>query len=184
MEAVGFQTKTAENGMLGVQLFQSWHPHFIWMDRRMPVMDGMEATRRIRELADGKEVKIVAVTASVFAEQASEMLAAGMDDYVRKPYRASELYDCLAKHLGVKYLYEQAPEPQAREAPLSAEMLDGLPRELLGDLKEALESLEPQRIKAVIQRIDAHDQSLMKLLIQLVEEFNYPAILQVLQNCK
>jgi CheY-like chemotaxis protein/anti-sigma regulatory factor (Ser/Thr protein kinase) len=184
MEAVGFQTKTAENGMLGVQLFQSWHPHFIWMDRRMPVMDGMEATRRIRELADGKDVKIVAVTASAFADQASEMLAAGMDDYVRKPYRASELYDCLSKHLGVKYLYEQASEPQAWEASLSAQMLDGLPKELLGDLREALESLEPQRINAVIQRIDAHDQSLKKLLIHFVEDFNYPAILQVLQNCK
>jgi predicted Zn-dependent peptidase len=84
----------------------------------------------------------------------------------------------------VKYLYEQASEPQALEAPLSAQMLDGLPKELLGDLREALESLEPQRINAVIQRIDAHDQSLKKLLIHFVEDFNYPAILQVLQNCK
>ena len=55
----------------------------------MPVMDGMEATRRIRALPDGQDVKIVAVTASAFKEQRQEMLDAGMDNFVRKPYRAS-----------------------------------------------------------------------------------------------
>ncbi|MEJ2404983.1 MAG: response regulator [Candidatus Thiodiazotropha sp.] len=89
----------AENGADGVQIFMSWHPHFIWMDRRMPVMDGMEATRRIRELPDGKEVKIVAVTASVFADQRDEILDVGMDDFVRKPFRAAEIYACMSKHL-------------------------------------------------------------------------------------
>jgi len=64
MEDVGFPVKVAENGEQALGLFQSWQPHLIWMDRRMPVMDGVEATRRIRELPGGKEVKIVAVTAS------------------------------------------------------------------------------------------------------------------------
>jgi CheY-like chemotaxis protein len=114
MEYVGFQIKLAEDGAQAVELFKSWQPHFIWMDRRMPVMDGMEATRRIRELPNGKQVKIVAVTASAYAEQCKEMLAAGMDDYVCKPYRSEEVYACLAKHLGVKYLYEGTTESQVQ----------------------------------------------------------------------
>ena len=90
MKNVGFQVKVADDGKQAVELFQSWRPHLIWMDRRMPVMDGLEATRRIRELPGGKEVKIVAVTASAFMEQRDEILKAGMDDFLRKPYRSTK----------------------------------------------------------------------------------------------
>src|SRR5665811_918942 len=79
MKSVGFQVKVAENGEQAVGLFKSWQPQLIWMDRRMPVMDGLEATRHIRELPGGRAVKIVAVTASAFMEQRSEMLKADMD---------------------------------------------------------------------------------------------------------
>ncbi|MES9991728.1 MAG: response regulator [Candidatus Thiodiazotropha sp.] len=182
MESVGFHVKVAENGARGVELFQSWHPHFIWMDRRMPVMDGMEAMLRIRELPEGKQVKIVAVTASAFIDQREEMLAAGMDDYVRKPFRVAEIYDCLSKHLGVKYLYEDNLESQQQDMTLTPEMLNVLPEDLLSDLKEALQSLEPARIEAVIQRIAKQDQTLEKILSYLANNFNYPAILKVLQK--
>ena len=79
----------------GVESFREWRPQFIWMDLRMPVMDGIEATRRIRALDGGRDVKIVAVTASGFESQRSEVLAAGLDDYVRKPYRLDEIFDCM-----------------------------------------------------------------------------------------
>jgi CheY-like chemotaxis protein len=77
------------------------------MDRRMPVMDGVEATRKIRTLPGGDEVKIVAVTASVFREQQQELFDAGIDDVLRKPYRFHEIYDCMARHLGLKYVYRE-----------------------------------------------------------------------------
>lgn len=107
--SVGFQVKVAENGEQGVALFQSWNPHFIWMDQRMPVMDGVTATQRIRALPGGQEVKIVAVTASAFSDERQEILDSGMDDYISKPYRSAEIYECLEKHLGVTYLYEPIP---------------------------------------------------------------------------
>jgi CheY-like chemotaxis protein len=106
MSDIGLETKVAENGARGLDIFKEWHPHLIWMDRRMPVMDGIEATQRIRELPDGREVKIVAVTASAFKEQQQEMFDAGMDDFVRKPYRFEEIYDCLSKQLGVRFVYK------------------------------------------------------------------------------
>ncbi len=103
---VGFDVLVATNGAEGVECFKSFQPHFIWMDRRMPVMDGLEATKRIRTLDGGESVRIAAVTASAFIEQREELLAAGMDDFVLKPYHPSEIFDCLAKHLGVQYLYQ------------------------------------------------------------------------------
>ncbi|MEJ2467056.1 MAG: response regulator [Candidatus Thiodiazotropha sp.] len=180
--SVGFRVKIAENGAQGIELFRSWHPHFIWMDRRMPGMDGMEATRRIRELPGGKEVKIVAVTASAFAEQREEMLAVGMDDYVRKPFRATEIYDSLSKHLGVKYLYKDTPLAGGQDVDLTPEMLNGLPERLRGELKKALESLDRSLIDTVIQQVATHDLVLHKQLLHLVDDFNYPAILRALRK--
>jgi PAS domain S-box-containing protein len=180
--SVGFQIKIAKNGAQGIELFRSWQPHFIWMDRRMPEMDGIEATKRIRELPGGKAVKIVAVTASAFAEQRNEILAAGMDDYVRKPFRASDIYDCLSKHLGVKYLYKDKPMARERDVELTPEMLDELPGRLLSELENALERLDSERIKAVIQQVATHDQAVYRKLSQLAGDFNYPAILRALRK--
>lgn len=184
MERIGLTVMSAENGEQGVQLFQSWHPHLIWMDRRMPVMDGIAATKAIRELPDGKEVKIVAVTASAFMEQRAEMLNAGMDDFVRKPYRFSEIYDCLARQLGVQYIYADAQQEKdgADAAPLATEALSALPRELRSELRAALESLVDDRINAAIGQVAKLDAALYKTLSRLADNFDYPAILQALQT--
>lgn len=180
MEVLGFQVKIAENGEEGVQLFQSWQPHFIWMDRKMPVMDGLEAMKRIRALPGGDQVKIVAVTASAFKEQRAEMLEAGMDDFVRKPYRFNEIYNCLSRQLGVRYLYEEPGEFKAPIVAVTSSMLAVLPLSLRVTLKAALESLETEQIAQAIQQVGVYDQALQKALMQLTDNYDYPAILKVL----
>lgn len=184
MESVGLQVKVAENGAKGIELFQSWHPHLIWMDRRMPVMDGLEATRRIRGLPGGKEVKIIAVTASAFVEQRTEMLDVGMDDFVRKPYRSNEIYERLLKHLGVRYIYKGVLEPEQPTIALTPEMLDVLPDGLRNDLWQALENLDSKRIVLVIQQVGAYDKPLQKTLTDLAEHFDYPTILKALRSAR
>ncbi|UZR29186.1 PAS domain S-box protein [Methylococcus mesophilus] len=181
MESIGFPVKVAENGQRGVELFQSWQPHLIWMDRRMPVMDGVEATRRIRRLPGGQTVKIVAVTASAFKEQKEELRGAGMDGFVRKPYRSGEIYECLSKQLGVRYRYNEAPEQKAAET-LLPEMLSGLPEDLRQELRSALSSLESERIDAALRKVAALDPQLHKTLSRFAENFDYPAILKALPH--
>ena len=73
------------------------------VDIRMPEMDGSEAARRIRALEGGDDVKIVAVTASGLESKRDEALASGMNDYVTKPYKPAEIFDSMARHLGVRY---------------------------------------------------------------------------------
>lgn len=179
MQRIGFEVKLAEDGRQGVQLFKSWQPDLIFMDRRMPVMDGIEATRAIRQLPGGKRVKIVAVTASAFTEQRDETLAAGMDGFVRKPYRFNEIYDSLARHLGVHYRYARVQEETA--VALTAEMLTVLPQALRNELKTALESLESRHINKVLDKIASCDAVLYDALLLLVENYDYPAILKQLQ---
>ncbi len=183
LQNAGFKVRLAENGGQGIALFQSWQPHFIWMDQRMPVMDGSEATRRIRALPGGREVKIAGVTASAFKEQREELAKAGMDDFVRKPYRSSEIYECMSKHLGVRYLYGNAPaaETGMEAVNLTPEMLEVLPQEMRHELEEALQSLNSERIDDVIQKIEKYDRQLGQALAQIAGNFDYPAILRALQ---
>ena len=148
----------------------------------MPVMDGIEATQRIRQLPDGHSVKIVAVTASAFKEQQQEMFDAGMDDFIRKPYRFEEIYDCLARQLGVKFVYNSDGAEQPPTAALTPAMLAVLPSSLRNELKDALENLDNERITAAIRQVGKVHVDLGRTLTSLVEYFNYPAILDALNK--
>lgn len=180
MESVNFKVKLADNGKQGVQLFQSWQPHLIWMDRRMPEMDGLKATRAIRQLPGGKDVKIIAVTASAFIDQREEILEAGMDDFICKPYRSKEIYQCLTQQLGVQFEHKSTPKQPA--CALTSEMLSVLPEELRHELKGALESLECLRIASAIQQTGHYDEALQKALTQIAETYDYSAIINLLSD--
>lgn len=179
MENIGLSVRIASNGEEGVRLFESYRPHFIWMDRRMPVMDGIEATKKIRSRPGGADVRIVAVTASAFAEQRDEMLAFGLDDFVRKPYRPAEIYDCLAEHLKIEYLYESVPSAHRM---LTAESFSSIPQEILAELRSSLESLHVDRIERAVAAVGQYDRNLQTHLEDLTAMFEYEAILTALKG--
>ena len=66
-------------------IWESWKPHLIWMDIRMPVMDGRQATRLIKSRPEGQDTIIIALTASVFDDEREAMLADGCAEFMRKP---------------------------------------------------------------------------------------------------
>ena len=112
LEKSGFQVCVAEDGAEAVEIFKTCCPDFIWMDLRMPGVDGVEATRRIRALDGGHKVKIAAVTASENTTQPPK----GMDDLVRKPYHASEIFDCMTRHLGLTFRSDDTVGPAPVES--------------------------------------------------------------------
>ena len=180
LKPVGFQVRVAENGVLGVARFQEWRPHFIWMDRRMPEMDGLEASRCIRALEGGQEVKIVAITASAFREQRTEVLAAGMDDLVCKPFRIPEIFDCLSRHLGVRYRYEEVAAEEG-EAALHLPAVAALPPALRDDLVDALIRLDVPRIAGLIDQVHQRDAALALAMAQHAERLAFAPILRALE---
>ena len=177
----GFQVRVAECGAAGVEAFRAWRPAFVWMDLRMPGMDGLEATRRLRALEGGREAKVAVLSASVFKEDRERVLASGADDFLTKPVRFDEVYACLTRHLGVRLVMD----PPAAGEPAGATPLDGaamarLPAELQRALTEALVSLEAERIDGVIGLVSAADPALASALTQHARRLQYTAILRAL----
>jgi signal transduction histidine kinase/CheY-like chemotaxis protein len=177
LQRAGFQVRVAKDGAEAVESFREWRPQFIWMDLRMPVMNGLDAARRIRVLEGGREVKIAAVTASGFDDQRKEALAAGMDDYVRKPYRPSEIFECMARQLGFLYQGKVVPVDVDPVEELRTEDMAALPQELRARLREALLALDVERISAAIDRVSQENAPLGSALARCASRYAYTAML-------
>jgi DNA-binding response OmpR family regulator len=139
----------------------------------MPVMDGYEAARRIRRHPGGDQLPIVAITASAFRSQRQDILAAGCDDMVFKPFHEHEIFEVMARFLGVTYVYtepDEAATPIA-ESELTAAMLAALPPELLQDLDETTLVANKETILEVIDRIAEHAPDTAESLRTLVLNF-------------
>jgi signal transduction histidine kinase/CheY-like chemotaxis protein len=173
LEEVGFFVLEAENGKEAVAAFEKEAPDFIWMDMRMPVLDGYEATRLIRGLPAGEAVKIVAITASAFKEQRPDIIAAGCDEVVYKPFRDHEIFETMARLLDIEYLYEERGKevtPQGKFH-LTAEMLAGLPDEWLQELREVTLALNRKAAIEVIARIGSQTPEVAAGLKELVDNY-------------
>jgi len=181
LRQVGFEVQVAGTGQAGLASFQAWHPHFIWMDRRLPDMDGVDVMRKIRAMPGGAEVRIAAVSASVFNEQREEVLRAGMDGFVRKPYRSEEIYQCMEGLLDLRFDYDdELPKPDVQldmEAHLKA-----LPNALRHSLYQALCSLSSASIGAAVEAVAAVDPDLAQALRSHVEQLDYEALFLVLER--
>jgi two-component system sensor histidine kinase/response regulator len=98
----GFDVVAVPGGAEAVDEFTRRRPDLILMDRAMPGMDGIEATRRIRALDGGGDIPIIFVTGGALDEEWREIMASGATDVLRKPFRQAELFARIAKHLGVR----------------------------------------------------------------------------------
>jgi len=186
LQPLGFEMREAANGQEAVDLWQAWQPHLIWMDMRMPVMDGYEAAQRIKQTVQGQATVIVAFTASAFEEERVMVLSAGCDDFLRKPFHEQDVFDMLAKHLGVRYVY--ADEPPASPVAsgeryrLDAAMLNGLPSDMLANLRAAADTADMELAQFVIARIRPLNAPLADALAELVDKYRFDLLLTLFQQ--
>jgi two-component system sensor histidine kinase EvgS len=183
LEEVGFVVIEAENGQEAVAAFKKESPDLVWMDMRMPVMDGYEAVRHIRQCSGGDTVPIIAVTASAFREQRQDILAAGCNDMVIKPFQAQEIFEVMGRFLDIEYICEQEPEAapdRVSEVELTAAMLADLPEELLEELRETSLSLDRETISVVIERIESLAPDTAKGLRILLDDYKIGRIRHLL----
>jgi len=120
----------------------------------------------------------------LWEEERREILEAGCDDFIRKPYRDAEIFEALAKHLGVRFLYadEQAPAAATGEGELDAAQLKELPPALIHELREAAVLLDDQRCLKVAGMISDHNHELGERLHCMVENLQYKEMLTALDS--
>jgi len=178
LSQLGFEVRTVANGQEAIDVWQTWRSHLIWMDIRMPVMDGHEATRRIKATPEGRATVIVALTASAFEEERQQVLAEGCDDFVRKPFRQHEIEDVLVKHLGVRFVYEALESAlPAGDAQRPASELEALPADWLAELRRAVIEADADKLTALAERIREQRPMLAAALLEWTNAFDYDAIL-------
>lgn len=180
---IGFQVREAENGQEAIALWQSWEPHLIWMDMRMPVMNGYEATKHIKSHLQGQATAIVALTASILEEEKAIVLAAGCDDFVRKPFQEEVIWEKMAQYLGVRYIYAQKEEftqtvPELFLQPASLEVMSA---EWIEKLHYAATQLDAAQMLELIAQIPEKYAALAAALRQKVDDFDFDQILNLTQ---
>lgn len=194
---VGFEVKEAMNGKEAIALWQTWHPQLVWIDMRMPVMNGEEAALRIRalekELAASTGVKertvLIALTASAFSENKADALNSGCDDFVSKPVQSSAVFDKMAQHLGICYRYEATESTTQLSAQLTAQPLTSA---LVAQtsaawryaLTQATLDLDDEAILVLSAQLPPEQQHLTQAIAHCVKNLAYKKLLQVLQEAE
>jgi CheY-like chemotaxis protein len=100
----GLQVDVARDGLEAQALATQNRYDLILMDMQMPQVDGLEATRRIRQMPHGRDIPILALTANAFADDKALCLAAGMNDFVSKPTQSDKLFEIVLRWLNVTRL--------------------------------------------------------------------------------
>ena len=188
---LGLETRAAANGLECLQIWEEWQPHLIWMDRRMPVMDGHEATRRIKSTSQGQATAVIALTASVFEEDLSIVLAEGCDDFVRKPFREQDIIAKLTKYLGIRFVY--APQESGRDEGTTADNyprtghthvldLSGLPSAWRTAFEQAAIAADADELTTLAGQIRKERPASADAIESLVRAFDYDALLAALDN--
>ncbi len=193
LKKVGFDVRDAADGLDAVKVWEEWQPHLIWMDLRMPVLDGYGATKIIKSAIEKSQLttdtKVIALTASAFEENKAKAFKFGCNDFVRKPFRESDIFRMMTKHLGVSYVFQEDEMPPSSSTTngLSSAadlhtMMASLPAELLEKLTEATDSCGADRIDRLIDDIRIYSVDLGDELARLSGKFAYNEIMELIIN--
>ncbi len=201
-----FDLREAANGKEAIKVWEQWEPHLIWMDLRITVIDGYEATKIIRELEwfdsayrdshpeKSGETKpltptvIIALSASSVDEERDVALSKGCDDFLHKPFREAEVFDLLHKHIGVRFVYEEEKQStidnqqSTIEKALTPEDLAALPKELVTELQQASEALDVVTANNIIDQIRPHNELLATALAELVKGYRFDMVQELFKN--
>ncbi|MEG4444285.1 PAS domain S-box protein [Microcoleus sp. AT9_B5] len=196
---LGLEVKEATNGQQAVQIWQQWQPDLTWMDIRMPVLDGYEATKQIREMEDGQNSIIIALTAQASQSDRALALAAGCNDYISKPFREQTLFLKMAEYLGLEYVYQEEETENGERGTncfpsylcsvasgvpdsLDPTLLATLPQEWVIELEDAALCGDDFAIVELVAELSSDLEQLGIYLTELAHQYQFEKILNLIQS--
>lgn len=191
MTQLGMEIREATNGQEAIALWQQWQPHLIWMDLRMPVLDGYEATQKIRALSTGKFPVVIALTAQASTSNRTLALASGCNDFVIKPFDENFLYRKMAEYLNLQFFYTESQEgsddrsittAQNTSTVLTAQNLSVMGADWLTALYTAAQIGDEEEIEQLLQDIPDSHAPLANQLKQLARDYQFGAIKLLIQE--
>ncbi len=176
---IGVEVETAEDGAQTLDLIRREMPNIVFLDIRMPVMDGPETLERLLDEYGPDATVMVAVTASVFDHQREQYLNMGFRDFIDKPLRVEQIYACLARHLGVDFVRKDPVQPTSREM-LTPEALSELPADWLAALLQAASEADAEGTLDLLRQVEEHE-ALVGALTDLTRDFQFNRIIDLIQ---
>ena len=185
--SAGLRTEEAANGLEALECFRRQPPDAILMDIRMPVMDGLEATGRIKAEPNGADTPIIAITASALEEDRQKFLSAGADDFLRKPIEEELLWQALGRVLKVEWLREADTGPEEVKTQRDTALPDlqaiaALNPELVRKLRDAIEICDVTRALSLVDTATACDPAVLAKLREMMENYEFERLGQVLRD--
>jgi PAS domain S-box-containing protein len=182
----GVEVTTANDGAQALERIAEQHPDIVFMDVRMPVMDGLSAVRHLRDRWPSEHIVCVAITASGLLRQRSVYLDAGFDDFIGKPFRFETICECMEKHLGVELKREPPPDVPAGAEPSTADLgAARLPKALREGLLAAAQMNALTEIEALIaqlKRLGGPALALAEKLEDLLSRYDTDAIAAIVSQ--
>ena len=178
---IGCDVLLAEDGEQAVGMVREHRPDIVFMDIRMPKMNGVEAAQQIWSEFGRTEVKIAAVSASALKHERQTYLEAGFDSFIPKPFRFERISECLETLLAVEYEKDEVEETQPQEEALGA----SLPEELLKRLKSATELYRVTELESNLHEVEElgpAGKQLAEKLRGFIRNYDMEAILNILSE--
>ncbi|MGD0907544.1 MAG: PAS domain S-box protein [Candidatus Acidiferrales bacterium] len=187
LRSIGFSVRGADNGVAAIRIWEQWNPQLILMDMHMPVVDGLEATRRIKSDPLGKETIIVLLTASALDADRRAAAQSGTDDFVAKPCNEGDLLETIRTHLNVVYDYEDVGGAEGQrgvgESALNSASLRQIPRELIEEIRNATLAGNKKLLDDLILKIpETGNVESAHSLQELADKYEYDALNQLLEE--
>ena len=196
----GFELREAANGREALEVWEQFAPHLIWMDVRMPIMDGYEVTQKIRHAETRREVsaihqvrntptptRIIITTASEFEEERETTLSKGCDDFLRKPFRETDVFEILHKQLGIHFVYDESDGKIEEKRSFQGKKLKSIDLIVLSeDIREQLTVAatlcDLERTSELIDTVGLQHPDISDKLKALAENYEYSQILSLLRE--
>ena len=181
---LGFLVPTAADAGGAMAALAAGRVDLVLLDWRMPGMDGLDLTRWIRAQAGLRQPRIVMLTASAFEEEKQQALAAGADDFLRKPVEADKLFAVLEQQLDLHFVRREVLHAGAPPAPATAPdpaELDCLPAPQRAALLAAVRELDSSKAGAILAALDPGCAALAPRLQAMLDSHQYRQLWQLLQ---